>query len=107
MYMPDGLRALVELSQAPRERLSRSVYNLAAFSPTAQQIADEVMRVVPGARITFKPDPRRQAILDSWPQGARRPARPPRLGLARRTTTSQAMSADLLPRLRSLLPATP
>ncbi|HEY8379073.1 MAG TPA: NAD-dependent epimerase/dehydratase family protein [Nannocystis sp.] len=68
MYMPDALRALVELSSAPRERLGRCVYNIAAFSPTAQEIADEVVRVVPGAVITFKPDPVRQAILDSWPR---------------------------------------
>lgn len=68
MYMPDALRALVELSAAPRERLGRCVYNIAAFSPTAREIADEVARVVPGAVITFEPDPARQAILDSWPR---------------------------------------
>lgn len=106
MYMPDGLRALVELSQAPRDRLSRCVYNIAAFSPTAQEIADEVMRVVPGSRITFKPDPRRQAILDSWPRALDD-------SLARHDWSwkpeydLRAMSADLLPRLRALLPTTP
>jgi threonine 3-dehydrogenase len=68
MYMPDGIRALVELADAPRERLRRSIYNIAAFSPTAQQIADSVARAIPGVRITFAPDPRRQAILDSWPR---------------------------------------
>ena len=106
MYMPDGLRALVELSQAPRERLSRCVYNLAAFSPTAQQIADEVERAVPGARITFEPDPARQAILDSWPRALDD-------SLARRdwgwkpAYDLPAMTADLLPKLRALLPAAP
>lgn len=68
MYMPDGIRALFELSRAPRERLSRSVYNIAAFSPTAQEIADAAAAVIPGARFTFDPDPRRQSILDSWPR---------------------------------------
>ncbi len=68
MYMPDALRALVELSAAPRERLTRCVYNIAAFSPTAQDFADEVARCVPGAKIDFDPDPVRQAILDSWPK---------------------------------------
>ena len=103
MYMPDALRALVELSQAPRERLSRSVYNVAAFSPTAQQIADEVARAVPGADISFNPDPARQAILDSWPRAlddslARRDwGWRPEYDLPR-------MTADLLPKLRALLP---
>lgn len=105
MYMPDGLRALVELSQAPRERLTRCVYNVAAFSPTAEQIADEVRRVVPGADITFKPDPARQAILDSWPRALDD-------SLARRDWDWRPeydlprMTADLLPKLRALLPAT-
>ena len=105
MYMPDGLRALVELSQAPRERLTRCVYNVAAFSPTADEIADEVRRAVPGADITFKPDPARQAILDSWPRAlddslARRDwGWRPEFDLPR-------MTADLLPKLRALLPAT-
>jgi len=105
MYMPDGLRALVELSAAPRERLTRCVYNVAAFSPTADQIADEVRRVVPGASITFKPDPARQAILDSWPRALDD-------SLARRDWGWQPeydlprMTADLLPKLRALLPAT-
>ncbi len=104
MYMPDGLRALVELSAAPRERLSRCVYNVAAFSPTAQQIADEVARAVPGAVITFKPDPARQAILDSWPRALDD-------RLARRDWGWRAeydlprMTEDLLPKLRALLPA--
>ncbi|MBK7828029.1 NAD-dependent epimerase/dehydratase family protein [Nannocystis sp.] len=103
MYMPDGLRALVELSQAPRERLTRCVYNVAAFSPTAQQIADEVTRAVPGADISFNPDPARQAILDSWPRAlddslARRDwGWRPEYDLPR-------MTADLLPKLRALLP---
>ena len=104
MYMPDGLRALVELSQARRERLSRCVYNVAAFSPTAQAIADEVMRAVPGSTITFEPDPARQAILDSWPKALDD-------ALARRDWDWRpeydlpAMTADLLPKLRALLPA--
>lgn len=103
MYMPDGLRALVELSQAPRERLTRCVYNVAAFSPTARQIADEVARVIPGADISFAPDPARQAILDSWPKALDD-------GLARRDWgwapryDLQGMSADLVPKLRALLP---
>jgi threonine 3-dehydrogenase len=68
MYMPDAVRAMVELSAAPRARLRRSVYNIAAMSPTAEEIADAVRRRVPGVRLTFRSDPVRQAILDSWPR---------------------------------------
>jgi threonine 3-dehydrogenase len=105
MYMPDGLRALVELAAAPRERLTRCVYNIAAFSPTAQAIADDVARAIPGARITFKPDPVRQAILDSWPRTLDD-------GLARRDWDWRPhydlprMTDDLVPKLRALLQST-
>lgn len=106
MYMPDGLRALVELADAPRAGLRRSIYNIAAFSPTAQQIADSVAAAIPGVRITFAPDPVRQAILDSWPRALDdRNAREdwgwkPAFDL-------DAMTADLVPRVRELLASTP
>jgi threonine 3-dehydrogenase len=67
MYMPDALRAMTELMDAPKEALRRSVYNIAAMSPTAQAFADEVTGRFPNVQITFRSDPARQAILDSWP----------------------------------------
>jgi threonine 3-dehydrogenase len=67
MYMPDAIRALVEVAEAPRDRLRRSIYNISAVSPTAGQIAESVAKAVPGVKLTFKSDPLRQAILDSWP----------------------------------------
>jgi threonine 3-dehydrogenase len=67
MYMPDALRALVELSEAPGDKLRRCIYNIAGISPTAGEFAEAVRSRVPGAKITFRVDPARQAILDSWP----------------------------------------
>ena len=102
MYMPDALRALVELSEAPDRRLSRRVYNIAAFSPRADEIAASVARRVPGAKLTFRADPKRQAILDSWPRvlddsNARRDwGWKPEFDL-------EQMSDDLIPRIRALL----
>src|SRR4030095_12412288 len=63
MYMPDGVRALLELSQAPRERLTRCVYNIAAFSPRADEIAISVTRAIPHLKVGYVPDPLRQGIL--------------------------------------------
>lgn len=103
MYMPDGVRALLELSAAERGQLSRCIYNIAAFSPTAAEIADTVSAALPnGADFSFKPDPVRQRILDSWPsalddQTARRDwGWVPRYDLA-------GMTAELLPAVRELL----
>jgi nucleoside-diphosphate-sugar epimerase len=67
MAMPDGVAALLTLASAPRERLTRTAYNLAAFNPSAQTIYEEVLRAFPQAQITWKTDTRRQGIVDSWP----------------------------------------
>jgi threonine 3-dehydrogenase len=102
MYMPDGVRALAELAMVDRERLSRSIYNIAAFSPRADEIAKSVQRVLPEAKFTYSPDARRQAILDSWPRAlddsaARRDWDwAPKFDL-------DAMTDDLIPRVRRML----
>ena len=67
MAMPDGVQALLSLATAPRERLSRTAYNLAAFNPSAEEIEREVVRAFPNAQITWANDRRRQGIVDSWP----------------------------------------
>lgn len=67
MAMPDAIRALLELADAPREALTQAVYNVTAFSLSAQDVADIVMREFPGAQIAFAPAPGRQNIVDSWP----------------------------------------
>lgn len=102
MYMPDGIRALIELADAPRDALTRCTYNIAAFSPTAQEIADTVADALGGADFTFRPDPARQAILDSWPRELDDAA-------ARRDWGWRAhydlggMTRDLIPQIRDLL----
>jgi threonine 3-dehydrogenase len=67
MTMPDGVEALLALAGAPRERLTQNAYNVAAFSPTAAEIHDVVMRAFPTASIGYQVDAKRQGIVDSWP----------------------------------------
>ena len=68
MAMPDAISALLLLADVPRERLTRTAYNLTAFSQTAQQIHDVVRAAFPRATLGWKVDPKRQAIVDSWPE---------------------------------------
>ena len=102
MYMPDGVRALLEIAMAPPEKLTRCIYNIAAFSPRADQIALSVQRALPDAKFTYAPDPRRQSILDSWPKALDDSA-------ARRDWGWQArydldgMTDDLVPKIRRML----
>jgi nucleoside-diphosphate-sugar epimerase len=76
MAMPDAVEALLALARAPKARLSRLVYNVRAFSPTANVFAAEVARVFPSADTSYLVDEKRQAIVDSWPSDLDdRPAR--------------------------------
>jgi nucleoside-diphosphate-sugar epimerase len=68
MAMPDAIRALLALTEAPAEALTALVYNVTSFSPSAGELAGLTRAALPAARITFVPDPRRQAIVDSWPE---------------------------------------
>ncbi len=68
MYMPDAIRATIELMEAPAEKVKiRSSYNLGGISFDPAQIAAEIKKHIPEFTITYKPD-FRQAIADSWPR---------------------------------------
>ncbi len=67
MAMPDAVTALLKLAQAPRQTLTRTVYNVTGFSLTAEAIRQRVMDAFPQAQIDYRTDLKRQAIVDSWP----------------------------------------
>ena len=68
MYMPDAIRATLELMDAPSEHIrQRGAYNLAGVSFTPAQLAHAITKQLPGFRIDYAPD-YRQAIASSWPQ---------------------------------------
>ncbi len=68
MAMPDAIDALLALMDAPAAALTTRVYNVTSFSPTAGEFARLARNAFPAAKITFEPDPRRQTIVDSWPE---------------------------------------
>ncbi len=68
MYMPDALRAAIELMEAPAEGLHhRCSYNLAAMSFSAAELEAALRAHLPELRCAWVPDTR-QAIADSWPR---------------------------------------
>jgi nucleoside-diphosphate-sugar epimerase len=68
MYMPDAIRATIELMEAPSEKIKvRTSYNISGMSFSPVEIAEEIKKHVPDFNITYKQD-YRQAIADSWPQ---------------------------------------
>jgi threonine 3-dehydrogenase len=67
MAMPDAVDAILRLTAAPRGRLTRTVYNVGAFAPSAADVEAEVRAAFPAAKIATRVDGKRQGILDSWP----------------------------------------
>ena len=68
MAMPDAIKALLLLADAPRANLSHVVYNISSFSLTAGGFRQRALQAFPSAQISFQPNPRRQGIVDSWPE---------------------------------------
>jgi len=68
MYMPDAIRATLELMNAPADKITvRTSYNIAGMSFSPKEIAASLQKHIPEFTIQYKPDSR-QSIADSWPQ---------------------------------------
>lgn len=67
MVMPDAIKSLVALAQAPADKLSQRVYNVTSFSVTAAELKARVLKAFPNAKITFDPQVARANIVDTWP----------------------------------------
>ncbi len=68
MYMPDAIRATMELMEAPADKISiRTSYNISGISFSPAEIAASIEKHIPEFEIIYQPD-YRQAIADSWPQ---------------------------------------
>ena len=68
MYMPDALRACIEIMEADPSRLvHRNSFNIAAMSFDPEIIYKKIQEHMPGFKMEYEFDPLRQAIADSWP----------------------------------------
>jgi nucleoside-diphosphate-sugar epimerase len=68
MYMPDAIRATIELMEAPAEKISiRTSYNVSSMSFSPKEIAAEIKKYIPDFSTSYQPD-YRQNIAESWPQ---------------------------------------
>lgn len=100
MVMPDAVEALLQLAHAPRESLTQSVYNITSFAPSAEQVRELVTAGFSEAEITFEPDVKRQAIIDSWPADVDDSAARADWGLDPRYGLEAAFDEYLIPRIR-------
>jgi nucleoside-diphosphate-sugar epimerase len=100
MAMPDGVEALLALGRAPRAQLTRTAYNVGAFSPSAAEIEQVVRQAFPKAQITYQVDVKRQGIVDSWPAEVDDTAARHDWGYAPAFDFTRAFSEYLIPTIR-------
>lgn len=68
MYMPDALRACIELMEADPSRLKhRNSFNIASMSFAPEHIYEAIKKIIPSFQMSYNLDEIRQAIADSWP----------------------------------------
>jgi nucleoside-diphosphate-sugar epimerase len=67
MAMPDAVRALIQLSKAPKKQIRQHAYNVGSFTLTAEEIA-KYAHEINKISISYIPHQKRQAIVDSWPE---------------------------------------
>lgn len=68
IYMPDALRACVELMEAdPRQLIHRNSFNIASMSFTPEIIAAEIRKHIPEFEMDYYIDPVKREIAESWP----------------------------------------
>jgi nucleoside-diphosphate-sugar epimerase len=100
MAMPDAVDALLQLAEVPRERLTRTAYNLSAFNPSAEQIGDVVLQAFPKAQISWQVDAKRQGIVDTWPADVDDSAARADWGFAPHYDFARAFDEYLIPTIR-------
>jgi threonine 3-dehydrogenase len=67
MVMPDAVKSMIMLSETPQENLRQRVYNVTSFNFSAGDFKDFAEKSFPKVEISYNPDQKRQAIVDSWP----------------------------------------
>ena len=103
MYMPDAIRAILELMAANASRLiHRNAFNITAMNFTPRCLAQEIAKYVPEFRIDYDIDPVRQAIADSWPHSVDDSAARTEWGWAPRYDI-EAMTKDMIEKLGAKL----
>lgn len=67
MTMPDAIKSILSLMDADKQGLSRLVYNITAFHPSAKEFFNKILDYFPNADVDYVINKKRQAIVDSWP----------------------------------------
>lgn len=99
MYMPDAIRATIELMEAsPAHLVHRNAFNVSAMSFSPAELAAEICQHIPDFKMEYEVDPVRQAIADSWPSSLNDTAARTEWGWSPRYDL-RAMTQDMLEKI--------
>ncbi len=105
MYIPDAVKAAIDLMEADAARLEhRNAFNVAAMNFTPEEVAAEIARHIPEFTISYAVDPVRQGIADSWPNAIDDTAAREEWGWSP-SYDLERMTSDMLEQLRRKLGA--
>ncbi len=105
MYMPDAVKAAIDLMEADAARLEhRNAFNVAAMNFTPEEVAAEIAGHIPEFTISYAVDPVRQGIADSWPNSIDDTAAREEWGWSP-SYDLERMTSDMLEQLRRKLGA--
>jgi threonine 3-dehydrogenase len=101
MTMYDAIHAIQKLMSAPGASLTKGVYNIKAFSPSAGEFLEKVKSYFPQADIDFVINDNRQSIIDSWPADTNDSQAREDWGWQAEHDLDKAFSEYLIPEIRS------
>ena len=103
MYMPDAINAIVNLMEAdPKKLIHRNAFNITAMSFEPEMIAAEIKKHIPSFELSYKVDPIRQAIANSWPDSIDDSCARNEWGFNAKYDLA-SMTTDMLEKLRPIL----
>ncbi len=103
MYMPDALKAAVEVMEAdPAKLVHRNCFNVASMSFDPEIIANEIKKHIPDFTLTYDVNPMKQAIAESWPNSMDDSAARQEWGW-NPTYNLETMTVDMLEKLKEKL----
>ncbi len=101
MTMQDAILAIELLMAAPQDALTKMVYNVRAFNPSAGEFLDRVKMYYPEAQVDFVINDNRQSIIDSWPEDVNDSQARTDWGWSAKHDFEKAFSDYLMPEIRS------
>ena len=67
MTMPDAIQGIIKYMNTSKANLFKSVYNIRAFAPTAEEFRQKLLEFYPNTEISYNINNKRQIMIDGWP----------------------------------------